>query len=191
MIFGSGTKQVMREALMWLIAIGIAIGSFVFYKDVSRGLSHIIQIAEDYYRDNMTSDAKQTPSPKNNGFLRKFTVKADNRGHFKVNGEINGYSVAFLADTGATFVSLTYETAEKLGLNPDNLRFSARSRTANGIAKSAPVILDRLSVGHISVKNVKAFVSEPGKLHINLLGMSFMSRLRRVEMQDRKILFIQ
>ncbi|MEM7620332.1 MAG: TIGR02281 family clan AA aspartic protease, partial [Pseudomonadota bacterium] len=74
---------------------------------------------------------------------------------------------------------------------PHTLNFSGRSKTANGIARVAPVVLDRLSVGDITVKNVQALVSEPGKLSINLLGMSFMKRLNRVQMEDGKLLLVQ
>ena len=52
-----------------------------------------------------------------------------------------------------------------------------------GVARVAPVVLDRVSIGDITVRNVPAAVSEPGRLATSLLGMSFLGRLQRVEMR--------
>ena len=52
------------------------------------------------------------------------------------------------------------------------------------MARVAPVMLDRVSIGDITVRNVPAAVSEPGKLATSLLGMSFLSRLQRVDMRS-------
>ena len=56
-------------------------------------------------------------------------------------------------------------------------------RTANGVARVAPVTLDRVSIGDITVRNVPASVSERGVLGTTLLGMSFLGRLSRVDMR--------
>ena len=56
--------------------------------------------------------------------------------------------------------------------------------TANGAAKVAPVTLDRVSIGDITVRNVPAAVSEPGKLGTSLLGMSFLGRLQQIDIRS-------
>jgi aspartyl protease family protein len=51
------------------------------------------------------------------------------------------------------------------------------------VARIAPVVLDRVAIGSILVRNVPAAVSEPGKLSTSLLGMTFLGRLQRVDMR--------
>lgn len=190
MSIGAGVKQAIKEAFLWVTVVGVALGSFVFYEELSAGLSHTVQFAEDRYRDSMTTKTISHQEA-NAGFERRVSVRATPHGHFELKAEVNGYSIPFMADTGATVVALTYEAADQLGLNPHSLNFSGRSRTANGIAKVAPVILDRISIEGITLKNVSALVSEPGKLSTNLLGMSFIGRLNRVEMQDGRMVLVQ
>jgi aspartyl protease family protein len=45
-------------------------------------------------------------------------------------------------------------------------------------------MLDRVSIGDITVRNVEGVVSEEGRLQTSLLGMSFLSRLDRVDMRS-------
>ena len=89
-----------------------------------------------------------------------------------------------MVDTGATIVVLSYEDAERAGifLNPSD--FTQAVTTANGVARIAPVTLDRVTIGDITVRNVPAAVAEPGRLKTSLLGMSFLSRLSRFDMRS-------
>ena len=87
-----------------------------------------------------------------------------------------------MTDTGATYVALSYETAQKLGLAPQNMRFTGRSTTANGVARVASTEIEAIRIGDITVKNVQAVVAEPGRLTQNLLGMSFISQLSGFEL---------
>jgi aspartyl protease family protein len=89
-----------------------------------------------------------------------------------------------MVDTGATMVALTYEDASRAGMYIRDRDYTQRVSTANGAARVAPVILDRVSVGTITVRNVPAAVSEPGMLATSLLGMSFLGRLQRVDMRS-------
>ena len=86
-----------------------------------------------------------------------------------------------MTDTGATYVALSYESAQKLGLT-QNLRFTGRSTTANGVARVASIENDELRIGEISVKGVQAVVAEPGRMTQNLLGMSFIRQLSGFEL---------
>jgi aspartyl protease family protein len=97
---------------------------------------------------------------------------------------INDRPASFMADTGATLVVLTYEDAARLGLSPHSLDFSGYAETANGVSRVAPVMLDRVSIGDITVRNVPAAVSEPGKLGTSLLGMSFLGRLQQIDIRS-------
>ena len=86
-----------------------------------------------------------------------------------------------MTDTGATYVALSYETAQKLGLT-QNLRFNGRSTTANGVARVASLEIDQIRIGEIAVKGVQAVVAEPGRMTQNLLGMSFIRQLSGFEL---------
>ena len=115
-------------------------------------------------------------------------LQADRAGHYAASIEINGRSTEALVDTGATLVLLTYEDAQRAGIFVREADFTMRSRTANGTAKAAPVVLERVAIGSIIVRNVEAAVAEPGRLHVNLLGMSFLQKLRSFEIHSGRLL---
>jgi|SRR5271165_4018408 len=125
--------------------------------------------------------------------LRNAVVLTPNAyGHFHADVEINGQKVEFMMDTGATYVALSYESAQALGLAPQTLRFTGRSTTANGVARVAQVSIGSVRVigpngGSITVKDVQAVVAEPGKMSQNLLGMSFIKQLSVFELKDNTL----
>ena len=114
-------------------------------------------------------------------------LTANSGGHFETAAEVNGNEIDVMVDTGATLVALTYEDAERAGLYLKSSDFTQGVRTANGSAKVAPVTLSSITIGDITVRNVKGAVAEPGKLHKTLLGMSFLGRLSRVEMRANSL----
>jgi aspartyl protease family protein len=121
-------------------------------------------------------------------------LTANPYGHFHADAEINGQKVEFMMDTGATYAALSYETAQELGLAPQNLRFTGRSTTANGVARVAQVTIGAIriaspdGVGNITVKDVQAVVAEPGRMTQNLLGMSFIKQLSVFELKDNTLM---
>ena len=109
-------------------------------------------------------------------------------GHFYVDAEIDGGRLKrMLIDTGATFVALSYEDAASLGVYPGPGDFKHEIRTANGKAYVALTTLGQVRLGDIVVENVQALVAEPGMLDVSLLGMSFLSRLSRVEASGNEL----
>jgi aspartyl protease family protein len=103
------------------------------------------------------------------------TLVADVRGHFMTSGSINGASVQFLVDTGATMISLGLADARRIGLNYlEGER--GMSRTANGTARVYRVKLDVVRLGDITLNNVDALVHEADMPFV-LLGMSFLNRV--------------
>jgi aspartyl protease family protein len=107
---------------------------------------------------------------------------ADRNGHVVIEAEIDGATMRLLVDTGASLVSLTQADARAAGIEPDRLAFTGRALTANGSARLAPVTLREIRIGQFAVANVPAAVLE--NLHVSLLGMSFLSRLRSYRMDD-------
>ncbi len=116
-------------------------------------------------------------------------LRAGRNGHFVTDVLIDGRRINVMVDTGASGVSLTYEDARRLGLNPGSLDYSGRSRTANGIAEIAPIMLDKVTLDGITVRDVRGSVARQGALSVSLLGMSFIGRIERFELTgDRLIL---
>lgn len=111
------------------------------------------------------------------------SIVARAHGHFETDAEVNGRTIEVMVDTGASLVALTFEDAERAGIYLRPSDFTHSVSTANGIAKVAPIEIDKVSIGDITIRNVRGAVSEPGKLHQTLLGMSFLNRLSRVDMQ--------
>ncbi|MCL2021845.1 MAG: TIGR02281 family clan AA aspartic protease [Betaproteobacteria bacterium] len=101
-------------------------------------------------------------------------LTAGRRGHFYTNGQINGRSVKFMVDTGASYVSLGASEARRLGLDLSRGE-SVRTHTANGTASKLKIKLDMVKVGDITLRNIDAVVGQQDMSHI-LLGMSFLSR---------------
>ena len=119
------------------------------------------------------------------------TVRADRLGHFQVEGSVDGRRLDFMVDTGASMVALRERDANKLGIFPAARDYTARTSTANGVIKVAPVRLPSLEVNGIRVYDVQAAVIPDQALSTNLLGMSFLSRVRRFEMANGRLVMEQ
>jgi aspartyl protease family protein len=185
----SAAKHVLHEALLWGAIALFGFALFYFFDDLKAALGPGAQggpsIAELGAR-RLAEDGTA-----HSGFGGEVRLKADPRGHFVLDASVNDRPLTFMADTGATVVVLTYEDAERAGLSPHSLDFSARVETANGISRVAPVTLDRVRVEDIVVRDVPAAVAEQGALATNLLGMSFLGRLKSFQMQGRELVLEQ
>jgi aspartyl protease family protein len=104
------------------------------------------------------------------------TLYADSRGHFITTVVVNGISLRFLVDTGATSVALSSADARRAGLNYLEATRSF-TQSAGGVIPIYNVKLDSVRVGDITLNNVDAVVIEGDKLPIALLGMSFLNRM--------------
>jgi aspartyl protease family protein len=116
----------------------------------------------------------------------ELVYRADSRGHFYLDAEVNGTPVHFLVDTGATLVSLSPQDARAIGLAPDELNFSAVMSTANGTARAAPLRLRSLRLGQLEVEDVPAVVMER-PMGVSLLGLSFLNRLDGYSIRDGRL----
>lgn len=118
-------------------------------------------------------------------------VPPDRRGHFRVNASIGGRQVDFMVDTGASIIALREEDARRLGINPQPREYTVKMDTAGGIVRAAPVRLAAVEIGPILVQDVSAVVMPNDKLSTNLLGMSFLSRIRRFEFRSGSLVLEQ
>jgi aspartyl protease family protein len=118
---------------------------------------------------------------------RSIVLSPDSRGHFDVEGTVDGRRIRFMVDTGATLIALRESDAARLGIHPAQRDYTGRTSTANGIVPVAPVKLDMVEIGGVTVRNVAAVVMPDQGLRENLLGMSFLSRLGRFEYRQGRL----
>ncbi len=130
-----------------------------------------------------------TPQSRSPG--RTVVIPRDNRGHFQVDGRVDGKRIGFMVDTGASVVALTARDAARLGIRPTSREFTAEVKTANGTVRAARTRLDRVEIDDVTVRDVAALVVPDEALSENLLGLSFLSRLRRFEYSNGKLVLEQ
>jgi len=121
-------------------------------------------------------------------YARTVTITSGNGGHFQTEAVINGRRLNFMVDTGASLIALRERDAAVLGIHPAERDYTARVSTANGTVMAARVSLNRVSIGGVAVDDVAALVLPDQALGQNLLGMSFLSRLRWEQRNGRLVL---
>ena len=129
--------------------------------------------------------AAATPAPPPAAVPNTLVFSADREGHVVLRAEVNGAPVRFLVDTGATMVVLTMRDAAAAGLSPENLDFSMRTATANGVIRAAPIRLREIRIGQLDIHNVPAAVVD--NVGISLLGQSFLTRLDGYDMHEGRL----
>jgi aspartyl protease family protein len=115
----------------------------------------------------------QVASQHGDGYI-EVKLLGNNQGHFVSNGQINGKTVEFMLDTGATDVSIPAEVADSLQLKRG---MPLTVNTANGRAQGFRATLDRLQIGDIELTDVRALVVPGLEGEQILLGMSAMKQL--------------
>jgi aspartyl protease family protein len=115
---------------------------------------------------------------------RAVEIARGRSGEFLVSTQVNGVPIGMVLDSGASSVVLTSDAAKSAGLPFEVLSYSVTIETANGRARAAPVMLDRISVGSIVERSVPALVAQPGQLRVSLLGMSFLNRLESWQVRN-------
>jgi aspartyl protease family protein len=130
------------------------------------------------------------PAPQNS-YGSSVVVPHDARGHFVVDARVDGRHMEFMLDTGASVVALRARDAAGLGIHPAAREFTVEVKTANGSTRAAPVELGMVEISGLTVRNVAALVSLDEALSENLLGLSFLSRLRRFEYGNGRMILEQ
>ena len=195
----SGMRHILSETVLWVSVFTISLAGFFYLDDrigayLEQRAETAQKIAQQAVVPEESDEEQSEPAParirQENTTYGRVVLHAGQSGHFEVKAYINDRSVNLLADTGASLVVLTYEDAQTLGLT-DNLQFSGRARTANGVSKVAPIMLESVEVGDIMVNNVQAIIAEEGRLHKSLLGMSFIGQLESFQMMGRELILVQ
>lgn len=113
--------------------------------------------------------------------------KSRTDGQFWTDARVNTGHVKFLVDTGASSVALTLNDAKKAGIRTRDLTYNVPIATAGGRNMAAYVELKSISVGAITLRNVRALVVPEG-LDTSLLGMTYLGQLQKVEATPNALL---
>lgn len=209
MALSSGSRNLLRLVSGWSVGLALAAVAFMNFEDIRTALGlkleagdfgvlaeqakpepevrEVIRYVErplseqDGQKQGRTGERRSKASA-DDLFKQTAHLRRGYGGHFHADAAINGRTISVLVDTGATLVAMSYEDAMAAGVSVRPADFVHVSNTANGQARFARVTLDEVRIGNVSVRNVAAAVSQPGKLNKTLLGMSFLGQLR-MEMQ--------
>lgn len=166
------------------------------------GVQEYVKHAENTTASDTTQSAPQQikaasapvePEQKSEPALigKKAKLKMDSRGHFVANARMNGRTVEVLVDTGATSVAINKSTARRLGIRLQKSDFKYTVNTANGQTSAASAMIEKIQIGRVIVRDVRAAVLEDEALSGTLLGMSFLGQLKSFEVRNNELLLVQ
>ena len=135
-----------------------------------------------------TSAMAAAPVNSSSSNSRTITLARGDDGHFRVDARIDGRRMELVVDTGASQIALRESDAARLGIHPTARDYRIKVATANGLTRAALVQLQMVEVGDIIVRDVPALVHPDEALSVNLLGMSFLSRVRWTHERGKLIL---
>lgn len=187
--------------LIYLSLFGLVIGGSYFVANRHR-LSQVAQqgaiwffiflgtalVIGNWDRIERTLLPTQTYVAGENGEVIEIPRRAD--GHYYMRLRINGTPVNFVVDTGATDLVLSSDDARAVGLDLRELAYMGRAQTANGMIRTAQVFLDEVQVGQTVDRDVRAIVGD-GELGISLLGMSYLEKYGRIEIEGGRLRLIR
>jgi aspartyl protease family protein len=164
----------MLKPLVFVIILGAAIG---FALPGSRQAAPAAAEAEaEVPAGGKTRSSVAAPAP----VPVETRVERSGNGHFYVHATVNGELVRFVVDTGATGVALTIDDARRAGVDVSEGSFDVIGTGASGAVRGQLVRLDNITLDGKEATNVRGAVLEG--LEVSLLGQSYLSRLRSVEM---------
>ncbi len=154
------------------------------------------QSASQQSRVSTTSQTRRYKKPRSTSSHnplsgRTARARMGRNGHFFFKTRMNGSLVKVMVDTGASGVAINRSTARRLGIHLSNSDFKYKSNTANGIARYAAVTIDEIKIGRIVVHDVRAAVLKDSSLSGTLLGMTFLRKLRKFEINGDTLILTQ
>lgn len=133
-------------------------------------------------RPRSGSSSSSSEAPSIGGWT---TLQRGANGHFYADAQVNGTTVHFLVDTGASGVALTTDDARRAGLQFSEQDFTPVGSGASGQVRGKLVSLDRVSLGGRQVDNVSGVILEGGEM--SLLGQSFLSQMGTIEISGDRM----
>jgi len=112
---------------------------------------------------------------------KSVAIRKTRNGSYMTAGTINGFKVKLLVDTGATSIAMNSVQAKRLGINFYRDGRRQMVTTASGTAEAYAVMLDKVEVGGIVVRNVRGSVIIGNYPREILLGMTYLSHVKMRE----------
>jgi aspartyl protease family protein len=170
-------RTAILSALAWVAIFGVVMVGYVHRGEVAR------------FSDRMMDEiapGRRVVSPPGEAHA----VRGPD-GHYVFEGLAEGVALRLMFDTGASTVVLRAQDAARLGLDPAKLDYRVTVSTANGVTQAAPYVIRTLTIGAITLRDVRALIARPGALRENLLGQSFLERLSGYAMERNRIVLRQ
>ena len=185
--------DVMR--LVYLILLGSAVAGWVLIESrgrmgqaVRQGLAWlliVVGLAAGYglWQERALLGPQQTAVVQNG----QIVVPRGPDNHFYLRLEVDGTPVRFMIDTGASNIVLAGRDADRLGIDRRNLAYLGTANTANGRIRTAMVTLPDVRLQGEPLGTVTAWVGD-GPLDVSLLGMEFLNRFAKVELERNRLI---
>ena len=100
------------------LAVVLGVGALVGTQFLAAKVPDVVRAA----RTQPAVEAKAVPELRRSG--TSMQLRADGRGHFKAQVEIDQSRLAMLVDTGASMITLSFEDAASVGLHPSPSDFT-------------------------------------------------------------------
>ena len=118
---------------------------------------------------------------------RRARLHRSDDGHYYADVAVNGTPIRMIVDTGATKVALSRADARKAGLLLSDKDYSASGLAVAGTIKMAPIVIERMHMGEIDLRDVSAVVFDADE-GPSLLGMSFLNRMSNIEIHNNDLI---
>lgn len=181
--------KLVLPAIAFSIVVLYGVQEFVKHSEETKQVSS--SQASSQQAQQQLANVQPSPQTSEPIYGRKTRLKMDNRGHFITKAKMNNRSVEVLVDTGATSVAINTTTARRLGINLKPSDFKYEVNTANGKTKAASTTIEKIQIGRVTVRNVRAAVLDDKSLSSTLLGMSFLGQLKSFEVKNRELILVQ
>ena len=165
-------RRAIRNFVLWVGITGLIGLSYVYRADLSGVYNRVI--------------AELVPGRVVMVEPHVLEVVGRSDGHYYLEGMVEGQSITFLVDTGASDIVLNLGDAMRIGIDTETLNFTQRYQTANGFVWGAPYRLESLQIGPFEFPNVSVSVSA-ADMGASLLGLSFLERFRSYEFKGGKL----
>jgi len=193
------TNDMMLGGLYLLMAAMLVLGALMTRREpaaklITMALAWIAIFGAGFiiftFRDNLgwvaqRLRAEAVGTPVSEGTETRIPMAID--GHFWIDAKLNGHDVKFLVDSGATTTTIDRNTAQRAGIDVSRGR-DQYVRTGNGVIRVASGRADELTVGQIRRRDVALEIADNDDL--NVLGMNYLSTLRRWGVEGRWLVLV-
>jgi len=193
------TNDMMLGGLYLLMAAMLVLGALMTRREpaaklITMALAWIAIFGAGFiiftFRDNLgwvaqRLRAEAVGTPVSEGTETRIPMAID--GHFWIDAQLNGHDVKFLVDSGATTTTIDRNTAQRAGIDVSRGR-DQYVRTGNGVIRVASGRADELTVGQIRRRDVALEIADNDDL--NVLGMNYLSTLRRWGVEGRWLVLV-